>query len=702
MLASHAKYLESIKTLREYAYAYYTLDDPLASDEEYDALYREIVEYERAHKDSIDPSSPTQRVGGEVIEGFSKSAHLARMWSLDDVFNIGELEEWVNRILKVHPDARFTCSPKFDGASLNLKYQNGNLISAATRGDGSVGEEVLANAKTIASIPLKIPSLKSVDIARVAGVDSGDLDSDAILDSALDSANLDSGAQNLAPNATESKMPESAIIEIRGEVLITKDEFERINNERAQNGESLFANPRNAAAGSLRQLDSAITAKRKLLFIPWGMGEGVVDSSFFTCMRRIAALGFFPTPMVERVRSVQEIHAYYERIQAKRDAFKMMLDGMVVMVDDFAMQKLLGWTIKSPRFACAYKFPAVEKITKIQSITNQVGRTGVITPVAELEPVWIEGAKVSRASLHNYSEIKKKDIKLGDQVIIIRSGDVIPKIIKPLESRRDGSEREIIPPTHCPICHSELLREEILLRCCNLLCEARIKESLVHFASKKALNMDGLGEKIIYQLYENGVIKSMTDLYALKESDLLSLEGFKEKKAQNIIAAIQNTKNIELWRFINALGIEHIGEGASKKIALELGEQCFNARYEDVINIEGFGEEMARSFLEFALVNRELVENLMQIIKPRMPDTASAESSGGIFSGKSVVITGTLSISRDEMKERLEALGARISGSVSKKTDFVLCGENPGSKYDKAISLGVKVITQEELEGMLG
>lgn len=715
MLASFDEYTQAVAKLSKYAYAYYVLDDPIASDEEYDILYHEVKAYEDSHPQSISPLSPTQRVGGEVLEEFSKSRHLSRMWSLDDVFSVGEMSEWVDKILKSYPNASFVCSPKFDGASLNLRYQNGTLISAATRGDGLVGEEVLHNAKTIRSIPLHIPHKE--------------------------------------------------LVEIRGEVVIKKDDFESINNERLQKGEPLFANPRNAAAGSLRQLDSAITAKRKLLFVPWGIGTtssetkssevdssqtksndlgktnpnskldfALLDSSFYGAMRQIQDFGFAPfLGDLAVAKDAREIHAHYEKLKSKRDDFEMLLDGMVIMLDSFASQAQLGWTSKSPRFACAYKFPALEKITKILSITHQVGRTGVITPVAELEPVEIEGAKISRATLHNYAEIAKKDIQINDFVVLIRSGDVIPKIIKSIPTRRDGTQSRILPPTHCPICDKELVKEDIFIRCANLSCQARVKESIVHFASKKALNIDGLGEKIIYLLYDMGKISSILDIYALKREDLADLEGFKDKKIANLLEAIQASKGVELWRVINALGIPNIGEWASKQLASSFGVEFYTKSKDEILAINGFGEEMAQSILEFGVINAKIIARILEIISPKVPplrtinassgalggenqgegnqDEASTQSNAGnvdnardlgqIFAGKTFVITGTLSRPRDEIKQMLESLGARVSGSVSAKTDFVLCGESAGSKEAKARTLGVKIIDEAELENML-
>lgn len=638
----HAK----VALLTKMAYHYYVLDEPIASDEEYDRIYHEVLDYERAHPDSILPSSPTQRVGDTPLESFSKNAHIERMWSLDDVFAQSELEEWAQRIYKAYQSATFTCSPKFDGASLNLLYREGRLVSATTRGDGRIGELVTHNARTIQSIPLEI--------------------------------------------AFQGE------IEIRGEVVIEKNDFESLNKAREREGLSLFANPRNAAAGSLRQLDSKITAKRRLRFMPWGIGAGLGAFESFACaLEFLSTLGFAPLPFVAHCENLQSIQAAYATILEKREGYPIMLDGMVVMLDEIPLQGALGWTIKSPRFACAYKFPAVEKSSKILGISLQVGRTGVITPVAELEGVEIEGATITRASLHNFSEIARKDIRVGDRVIIIRSGDVIPKIIKPLSGVREGSEQVITPPTHCPVCGEELLVEEIFIKCQNLSCSARVRESIVHFASKKALNIDGLGDKIVSQLFDNALISNISDLYELREEQLLALEGWKQKRASNLINAIQSTIGVDLWRFINALGIEHIGEGASKKLAQSFGLEIFDASFESIIALEGFGEEMARSLVEFSAANRGLIARLLEVIKPRVAEQAI--ESGGIFSGKSVVISGTLSKPRDEIAALLESRGAKVGSSVSKKTDFLICGEKAGSKLEKAEECGVRVIMEEEL-----
>ena len=679
---THDSYLQAVQQLNLWAKHYYVLDDPIASDEEYDRLYHVVVAYEAQNPSHIAKDSPTQRVGDEILESFEKSAHIKRMWSLDDVFNAEELQEWIARAkrglgLDSSAPLAFSISPKFDGASLNLLYENGILKSAATRGDAFVGENVTQNAKTIPSIPLSI--------------------------------------------AYQGR------IEIRGECVISKSDFEALNKSRLQSGESLFANPRNCAAGSLRQLDSKITASRGLQFIPWGVGACEVEDfmhfakeyarldsnnlptnlahfnatdSFFTFMEAIYALGFQKPPFVELCADFDSIENAYKNLINARDSYPIMLDGMVINADSLSAQARLGFTIKSPRFACAYKFPAIEKRAKILAITLQVGRTGVVTPVAELEPTLLEGAKISRATLHNFDEIKRKDIQINDSVVLIRSGDVIPKIVKSLPALRDGTQYPCAIPTHCPICQSVLLVEEKLIKCQNLSCPARVKNAIVHFASKKALNIDGLGDKIVELLFEKGKIKSVEDIFKLETQDLEDLEGFKDKKINNLIQAIAATRGVELWRFINALGIEHIGEGASKKLAGAYGLDFYTKTYEDFIALDGFGAEMADSLVEFCAVNQVRIESLLQFITPTCKSNSSAMTDSKV-AGKTFVITGTLSKKREEYQELLESLGAKVSGSVSKKTDFLLCGEDAGSKLTKAQELGVKVISEVELQGLL-
>ncbi len=643
------EYKELIQKANLYAYHYYTLDDPIVTDEEYDKIYKRIEEYEREHEPL--EYSPTQRVGGVVLDSFEKGEHFERMWSLDDLFNLEELKSWCERIYKKYPSASFLCEPKFDGASLNLIYEDGTLKKAITRGDGLVGENVTENAKTIRSIPLQIE--------------------------------------------------EKNRIEIRGEVLIKKDDFENINKERAKKEQPLFANPRNAAAGSLRQLNTKITSERKLLFIPWGIGENSLkESKLSKKIEMIYTFGFTKPPMLKLCNNIEEIEEFYHELKEKRLGMSVLLDGMVIKVDEIEIQKELGFTIKSPRFASAYKFPAVEKEGKIVGISYQVGRSGVVTPVANLEPIDIDGATISRATLHNFDDLGRKDIRIGDSVIIIRSGDVIPKIIKPLAAKRDGSEKEIEKPKECPICQSELLDEGALLKCQNLSCPARVLNSIIHFASKKALNIDGLGKNIIELLFEKEIIKDVVDLFEIKKERLLELEGFKEKKAQNIIDAIDASKKLECWRFVNALGIEHIGEGASKQICKKMGLFWFEKNQDEFESIEGFGVEMARSLTEFARVNKEKILKLIEILEPKEVELEEVDSNS-FLKDKIVVITGTLEMNRDTLKEMLEKAGAKVTNSVSKKTDILICGENAGSKLDRAKELGVRIVTNEELESFI-
>ena len=645
------EYKKAVETLKKWAYAYYIEDNPLVTDEVYDKLYKEVEAYEKEHPQDIDPTSPTQRVGAPLKEGFKKAKHLSPMWSMEDVFDEKEFEEWMERIEKNFPNERYYVEPKFDGASLNLIYENGILKQAITRGNGVEGEDVTNNARTINSIRLEI----------------------------------------------EHK----DLIEIRGEVLMTKREFERINQERAQKGETLFANPRNAAAGSLRQLDPRITARRKLIFQPWGVGVNNLDYDYLSQkMAYIYDLGFRKPPVRRVCESVEEIEAIYDELKNMRDSLDVMLDGMVVKVDRIAAQEALGYTVKAPRWMVAYKFPAVEKQTRIVDVLLQVGRTGVVTPVAVLEPVEVEGVTVERATLNNFDYIEKLDVRIGDMVTLIRSGDVIPKIITVLKQYRSGKERKIERPTKCPVCGSELLDEGKLIKCQNLNCPARVVNSIIYFASKQCLNIEGLGEKIVEQLYEAGLVKELEDIYRLKMEDLLKLEGFKEKKAKNLLDAIARSKGAECWRFLNALGIEHIGEVASKKICSTYGLEFIDLSKEELMSIEGFGEEMAESYLEFMRVNREKVLRLLEIIKPKAPEKEEVKES--LFTGKTVVLTGSMKKSRGEIKAMLERLGAKVTGSVSKHTDYVIYGEDPGSKYDKAKKVGVELMPESRMWEIVG
>lgn len=644
---SEAEYLKAVETLNIWAKAYYTQDNPLATDIEYDVLYKKVETFENEFPDLKVSYSPTNRVGDAVSEGFEKINHKAKMWSMEDIFDDNELLAWLERGEKA--GLEFFVEPKFDGASLNLTYENGVLISAGTRGNGETGENVTQNAKVINSIPLQIDYKEK--------------------------------------------------IEIRGEVVIAKSDFDALNDERANSGENLFANPRNAAAGSLRQLDSAVVKSRHLKFFPWGVGENSLNfKKHSEIMEFVRNLSFLKDDFVRVCASLADLRKAYVDLHEMRERKDILMDGMVIRINELTKCENMGYTIKFPRFMVAYKFPPVEKATKLIDINLQVGRTGVITPVGVLEPVNIDGATVRNATLHNFDEIARLGLMKGDIVSIIRSGDVIPKITGVFGARRNGSETPIKRPEFCPVCGSRLLVEDIFIRCQNLTCKARIVNSLIYFCSKKCMNIDGLGEAIINTLFEKGKIVNISDIYTLKADDLEGLEGFKDKKIANLLASIENSRISPLYRFITALGIEHIGEVAARKIAEIFGENWLNASFDEILKIDGFGEAMAKSFVGFCEINREKIENLLSFLHLSARKT---EISQNVFTKKTVVITGTLSISRDEMKEKLIKMGANVTNSVSKKTDFVLFGKDAGSKLEKAKMLGVKAISEDEFKEML-
>ena len=643
---NYDEYRSAVDTLNAWARAYYTDDKPIASDEEYDELYSQAEKFEQQNPTLALPYSPTRRIGGAISEGFSKLAHGAQMWSMEDIFGDADLLAWLARGEK--SGAQFYVEPKFDGASLNLTYEGGVLISAATRGDGLIGEDVTQNARAIKSVPLQIPYAQR--------------------------------------------------IEIRGETLIAKSDFDALNDERAANGESLFSNPRNAAAGSLRQLDSAIVAKRKLKFIPWGVGEHSLSFALHSqIMEFVRSLGFLRDEFCRICKSASEIRSAYEALHSMRASKDLMLDGMVIRVNELSKCAQMGYTVKFPRFMVAYKFPAVEKVTRLREINLQVGRTGAVTPVAVVDSVNIDGANISNATLHNFDEIARLGLMKNDFVGIIRSGDVIPKITSVYKQRRDGTQSKISRPDRCPVCGEKLLDEGAFIKCQNLDCKARVIGSLIYFCSKKCMNIEGLSDATITQLFESGKISKIGDIYALGAQDLVDLEGFADKKISNLLGAINASKNAPLERFIASLGIEHIGEVAARKIAAAFGQDWLDASEDKILRLEGFGEAMARSLAEFRKINREKILNLSEIITLRAPEMQTVKSA---FTDRSVVITGTLSRPRDEFKARLLAMGAKVQGSVSAKTDFVLAGAEAGSKLQKARSLGVRVIDESEFEAL--
>lgn len=641
------EYETAVDTLNAWAKAYYTDDAPIATDEEYDELYHRVLEFERANPGDISMFSPTKRVGGEVSEGFIKARHGARMWSMEDIFSFDELLAWLKRGDK--EGLEFALQPKFDGASLNLLYENGALVRAITRGDGITGEDVTSNAKVIKNIPLQI-----------------------------------------AYNGR---------IEIRGEVVIAKNDFDEINFARAQRGEPQLSNPRNAAAGSLRQLDSAVTASRRLRFKPWGYGEQNLGlETYSQMMDFIYSQGFECEEFFKICYTAEQIEDAYKQLVAQRDSKPFMMDGLVVRMQSIAASEELGYTEKFPKFMVAYKFPAIEKTTRLLDVAFQVGRSGVVTPVGVLEPVNIDGAIVKSATLHNFDEIERLGVQKNDFISIIRSGDVIPKITGVFKQRRDGSQTPIERPRECPVCGSMLLDEGVFIKCQNLECKARVINSLIHFASKKCLNIDGLGEAIVNQLFEADLVAKIADIYELTAHDLARLEGFKDKKIANLLGAIEASRTPALHSFIASLGIEHIGEVAAKKIAQIYPQNWCELSFGEVAAIEGFGEAMAESYAEFMQVNRQNLDEILRFVSPVAQIYEAKQSA---ISGKTFVITGTLSKGRDEFKRVLEANGAKVSGSVSKKTDFVLYGDEAGSKLDKARELGVKAITEDELRQMI-
>lgn len=639
------QYQNAIKILNEWAHAYYTLDKPIASDAEYDELYRQILNYEAKNPLLIASNSPSRRVGAEILKGFEKMAHIKALWSMEDIFDQNELKEWLERGNK--QNLELYIEPKFDGASLNLLYENGQLFSAITRGDGKIGENVTQNARTITSIPLTIPYKER--------------------------------------------------IEIRGEVLITKSDFNAINQELTKQGKQTLANPRNAAAGSLRQLDSAITRSRRLKFYPWGVGENNLKfTKHNQIMEFIRSLGFLQDEFCVLCVGLENAQNAYNELLRRRESASILMDGMVLRLNDVSQEEKFGYTVKFPRFMVAYKFPALEKSTIILDVVWQVGRTGALTPKAIYQSVNIDGANVQHATLHNYDEICRLGVKIGDVVSIIRSGDVIPKITGVL---RPGKEqKEIIKPKFCPQCDSKLFDDGAILKCQNLACKARVLNNMIYFASKKCMNIDGLSSATIRLFYELGLIKNISDLYRLKQSDLENLEGFKDKKITNLLNAIAASKTPSLERFIASLGIELIGEVAAKKIAQHQKQNWRNASYDELISIDGFGENMAKSYLEFMRINREKIDELLSFITPKI-QTQTPQTSQ--ISNKTFVLTGTLSAPRQSFKERIEALGGRVSSAISSNTDFLLCGQNAGSKLNKAKELGVEILNEAQFNALI-
>ncbi len=649
--------------LAEHNYRYYVLDQPEISDAQYDRLLRELQVLECDHPELVTPDSPTQRVGAEPVKGFGEVHHRIPMLSLDNAFSETELAEFDRRV-RDRLDAErisYHAAPKFDGLSVSLRYADGQLLHGGTRGDGSHGEDITANVRTIRNVPLRL---------RGRGW----------------------------PDA----------FDVRGEVVIPKPAFERLNVERTQQGEAVFANPRNAAAGSLRQLDSRVTARRPLAFFPWGLGE--VSEPFAAThsevMTHLKAWGFAVGEDFHAVEGLDGCLAYYRQMLQRRERLAFEVDGVVYKVDALSDCERLGFTSRAPRWAVAHKFPAQEETTVVREILASVGRTGVLTPVAILEPVAVGGVIVSRATLHNQDEVDRKDVRVGDTVIVRRAGDVIPEVVGVIPAKRPPRTRRWHLPKTCPVCGSEVVRleGEVAHRCMGgLYCAAQRKQAIRHFAARRAMDIDGLGDKLVDQLVDQELVRDPADLYALTQDQLAALERMAAKSAANLLGALDKSKSTTLERFLYALGIREVGEATARNLAGHFGglEDLMAAEPEHLQEVPDVGPVAARSVCAFFQEphNRTVIEKLLQAgVHWAAPDRTARKP----LAGKTCVLTGALaSMSRDEAKARLQALGAKVAGSVSRNTDFLVAGTDPGSKLDKARGLGVQILDERALEKLL-
>lgn len=652
------------EVLTQYGYEYYVLDKPTISDHEYDQLLRELISLENQFPQFITPDSPTQRVGGEVLEGFKKVEHRVPMLSLSNAFNEQDLRDFDRRVRQaLGEDYEYVCELKIDGLAISLRYENGKFVQGATRGDGTVGEDITVNLRTVKSIPLKLK--------------------------------------------------ENVTIEVRGECFMPKKSFVELNRQREAKGEELFANPRNAAAGSLRQLDPKIAASRNLDVFLYSIGENHVShiekhSEFLDYLDQI---GLKTNKERKVCPTLDDVLKYVEEWESKRPELPYEIDGIVIKVDRFDQQKKLGYTVKSPRWAIAYKFPAEEVETKLIDVELSVGRTGVVTPTAILEPVRVAGTTVQRASLHNEDLIKEKDIRVGDFVIIKKAGDIIPEVVRPLPEKRTGEEQPFAMPEECPECGSELVRldEEVALRCINPKCPAQIREGLIHFVSRNAMNIDGLGEKVITQLFDKNLVSNVADLYKLKYDQLIVLERMGDKSVNNLLSAIEASKDNSLERLLFGLGIRHVGAKAARILAehYEHIDRLMAATEEELQSINEIGEKMANSIVTYFQLPevKELITELKNLgvnVTYKGPKVSRSEQIESAVAGKTIVLTGKLErYSRSEAKEKLEQLGAKVTGSVSKNTDVVIAGTDAGSKLKKAQDLGIEVWNEEQLVELL-
>ena len=646
---------ELVELLNRYAYEYYTKDAPSVSDSEYDQLYRELVELEASHPEEVLPESPTHRVGGVVLKGFTKYQHQYPLYSLQDAFSREELEAFDQRVRKEFPSVSYVCELKIDGLSISLTYENGVLVTGATRGDGSIGEDITENLKRVKDIPLVLP--------------------------------------------------EPINITVRGECYMPRASFDRVNQIRQENGEPEFANPRNAAAGTLRQLDTKIVAKRNLATFLYQEVSPTDQSSQEGVLEKLDRLGFAVNQERVLAKDMNQVWNFIQKVAQLREDLPYDIDGIVIKVNDLAVQEELGFTVKAPKWAVAYKFPAEEKEAKILSVDWTVGRTGVVTPTANLTPVQLAGTTVSRATLHNVDYIAEKDIHQEDTVIVYKAGDIIPAVLRVVKDKR-VSDQALVIPSHCPSCQSELLHfeDEVALRCINPLCPAQIKEGLNHFASRDAMNITGLGPAVVEKLFAAQLVEDVAGIYRLTVEDLLTLEGFKEKSAKKLYEAIQASKENSAEKLLFGLGIRHVGSKVSQILLQEFHDldQLATADPERIAAIDSLGMVVAESLKSYFA--QEGSKRLLQELKEagvNLTYLGEKVAADAALSGMTVVLTGKLErLTRSEAKAKLESLGAKVTGSVSKKTDLVVAGADAGSKLSKAQELGIQVEDEAWLESL--
>ncbi len=660
-------YKQAIDKILNYDHHYYILDNPLVTDFDYDSLLKQIKLFEKENPKLIADNSPTSRVAGGISDGFESIAHKIPMLSLDNVFNKDDLLTFTKRISeKLETNSvKYSCEPKFDGLAISLTYKNGVLIQALTRGDGKVGENVLDNIKTIRSIPLTLKNNNELE----------------------------------------------ATVEIRGEVFMPRDSFAQLNKRQIANNSKTFANPRNAAAGSLRQLDSKITATRNLAFFAYGIGyfeNFELPKNYSLLLKKLKSLGIPVCPLQKEILGTEELLKYYSNILKIRDDLNYDIDGVVYKVNNYDLQNKLGFVSRAPRFAIAHKFPAQEKTTIVKSIDIQVGRTGALTPVARLEPVEVGGVVVTNATLHNINELSKKDIRIGDSVIIRRAGDVIPEVVRFNPELRLPQSKPFVMPTTCPVCNSSVvkLEDEAVTRCiAGLSCNAQLKQAIIHFISRNAMDIDGLGEKTIEQLVDSSLIKTPADIYKLKHSQISSLERMADKSATNAINSIEKSKQTTFARLLFSLGIREVGQVMSETLADNFSnfEELYLAKLEDFTIINGIGGVMSEYIVKFFAedTNKVVISELLDLgVNFPKPEKITTNT---YFTDKKIVITGTLSaITRNEAKEIIKKLGGKIVSSISKNTDILIAGEKAGSKLEKAEKLGIKIMKEEELNNLLG